>query len=152
MKSDKKQRHDPRTETPPGYYLQHTDWLPENDKPTSFFSMRDTLFFTFLVVACFIVGTILWLKPPKIISYDAQSETHNPRVDVKNFPKQLQRHPGYDQRRFEEISDDDPSITGDETDLPLKEAEPTALPHTIKSDLLRVLDLILASLHLPRLT
>ncbi len=152
MKKDKKPSHDPRTETPTGYYLQHTDWLPENDKPTSFFSMRDTLFFTFLVAACFIVGTILWLKPPKIISYDAQNEPQNPHVNVKNLPKQLQTHPDFDHKRFEEISDDDPSITGDETDFPLKETESETIPQTIKSDVLRVIDFILTSLHLPRLT
>lgn len=149
MTKDKKDDRDPRLETPTGYYLQHTDWLPENEKSTSFFSMRDTLFFTFLVVACFAVAAILWLKPPKILTYDAQQEQRSLNVPVKNFPKQLQNQASYDHRRFEEISDEDPSISGDEMDLPLKEPgeepKPETMPPTIKSDLRGVINLILAA-------
>lgn len=149
MKKEKKHDHDPRMETPTGYYLEHTDWLPENNKPTSFFSLRDTLLFTFLVTACFIVATILWLKPPKILSFDAQHPRTDPHVATKNLPKQLQGQASYDHRHFEEISDDDPSITGDESDLPLREPEktdePENIPPVIKSNLRRAIDFILVS-------
>lgn len=153
MKKIKKSNHDPRMETPPGYYFEHTDWIPENNTPTSFFSMRDTIFFIFLVAACFLVATILWLKPPKIISFDATPEqTSKAVLSSQKVPKQLQKHPSFNQTQFEEISDDDPMIAGEDTELPLKEMEPeTNFPHTLKSDLQRIIDFILASLHLPTL-
>jgi hypothetical protein len=152
MKREKKNHRDPRTETTPGYFLQHTDWLPENSSSTSFFSMKDTLVFVFLVAACFIVGTILWLRPPKIISYDAQLENKTPNASVpaKNLPKQLQGFPSYDKRQFEEIPDDDPMISENENDLPMKESEPENLPLTIKSEIRKIIDFILASLYIPR--
>lgn len=153
MKKGKKKHHDPRLETPPGYYFENTEWLPESEPSASFFSVKDTLFFAFLVSACFVVAAILWLKPPKIISYDSEiKNAADPSVAVKNLPEQLRKHPGYDHRRFEEVPDDDPIITGDENDLPMKEAEPEQVPRTLKSDLKRVIKLFLASLHLPRKT
>ena len=107
------------------------------------------MFFVVLIVSCIAVATILWMKPPKFVAFDA--DTHkdlNMAVPAKNIPKPLQAHPSYDQKRFEEVPDDDPSITGDETDLPLKEPEDEqdATPHTLKSELKRVVDFLLASL------
>lgn len=106
------------------------------------------MFFVVLIVSCVAVATILWLKPPKFVSFDAEFGKTDPGVAAKNIPKSLQTHPSYDQKRFEEIPDDDPSITGDESDLPLKEpeSEEEAAPHTIKSELKRVIDFIVASL------
>ncbi len=153
MKKSKKHENDPRTETPPGYFLEHTDWLPENTPSTSFFSMKDTLFFAFLIASCLIVGAVLWLNPPKYITFDNNlNKLYDPAIAAKNLPKSLRIQPSYDQKRFEEIPDDDPDITGDETDLPLKESEPDNLPPTIKSDIKKVIDFILASLHIPRLS
>lgn len=150
MKKKKKAPRDPRLQTPPGYFLRSMDWTPEKEKPLVFFSIRDTAVFAFLILACLVVAAILWLKPPKYISFDADAPAEHPAVTAKNMPKQLQKFPGYDTRKFEEISDDDPSILSEDEDLPLQDVEPEkeSMPRTIKSEIKKVLKYLIASLRL----
>jgi hypothetical protein len=134
MKKKRKIKSDPRVTTPDGYFLRSAPWVREQEPATSFISARDFMLFAFLILSTLAVGITLWVKPPKIISFDNKPLESSEIRTTQNekMPRALKKTPGFDSNQFEEISENDSLITDSDEELPYEE-EPAKEPLTIKS-------------------